>query len=125
MPGISRRWVWRSKSGTLCRFSFGHRSPSFITEFGPDGSPLFNNRVALDYHGLALEEWQSADLFKLLHPQDVERVRSEAASKFRSGSPYEIETRLKRKDGQYRWFLFRFNPVRDEQGQLTRWYAAA
>ena len=100
-------------------------TPSFITEFGPDGSPLFNNRVALDYHGLALEEWQSADLFKLLHPQDVERVRNEGASNFQRGFRYEIEARLRRKDGQYRWFLFRFNPVRDEQGQLTRWYAAA
>jgi transcriptional regulator with GAF, ATPase, and Fis domain len=45
-------------------------------------------------------------------------------SKFRTGSPFEIERRLRRKDGQHRWFLFRFNPMRDEQGPITRWYAA-
>src|SRR6266850_4432247 len=100
-------------------------TPLHITEFGPDGVPLYNNQAALDYHGLTLEEWRSADLDRLLHPQDAERMRREHPSKFLSGSPYEFEVRLRRKDGQYRWFLFRFNPIRDEEGHLTRWYAAA
>src|SRR6266404_376822 len=100
-------------------------TPMHITEFGPDGSPLYNNQAALDYHGLTVNEWRSADLHSLLHPQDAERVASDGANKFLSGSPFEMEVRLKRKDGQYRWFFFRFNPIRDEQGRLTRWYAAA
>ncbi len=100
-------------------------TPLHITEFGPDGNPLYNNQAALDYHGLTLEEWRSADLHGLLHPQDAERMTSEGPSKFRSGSPHELEARLRRRDGQYRWFLFRFNPILDEQGRLTRWYAAA
>jgi formate hydrogenlyase transcriptional activator len=100
-------------------------TPMHITEFGPDGSPLYNNQAALDYHGLTVNEWKRADLHSLLHPQDAERVASEGASKFLSGSPFEMEVRLKRRDGQYRWFFFRFNPIRDEQGRLTRWYAAA
>jgi PAS domain S-box-containing protein len=100
-------------------------TPQHITEFGPEGSPLYNNQAALDYHGLSLEEWQSSDVHRLLHPQDAERVTREAPGKFRSGSPYEMEARLRRRDGQYRWFLFRFKPMLDEQGRLTRWYAAA
>jgi formate hydrogenlyase transcriptional activator len=100
-------------------------TPMHITEFGPDGSPLYNNQAALDYHGLTVNEWKSADLHSLLHPQDAERVASDGAGKFLSGSPFEMEVRLKRKDGQYRWFFFRFNPIRDDQGRLTRWYAAA
>jgi PAS domain S-box-containing protein len=100
-------------------------TPQFITEFGPDGSPLYNNQAALDYHGLTLEEWQVTDWHGLVYPHDTERILHEAISGFRSGSPYEMEMRLRRKDGQYRWFLFRFNPIRDEQGHLTRWYAAA
>jgi len=100
-------------------------TPMHITEFGPDGSPLYNNQAALDYHGLTVNEWKSADLHSLLHPQDAERVASEGASKFLSGSPFEMEVRLKRKDGHYRWFFFRFNPIWDEQGRLTHWYAAA
>jgi PAS domain S-box-containing protein len=100
-------------------------SPQHVTEFGPDGSPLYNNQAALDYHGLTLEEWRSADLNRLLHPQDADRMRREYPGKFRSGSPYEFEVRLRRRDGEYRWFLFRFKPMVDEQGRLTRWYAAA
>jgi len=100
-------------------------SPQHIVELGPDSSRLYVNQPALDYWGLTLEEWQDADLDTLLHPQDVQRVMSEALDKFRSGSPYEFEGRLRRRDGQYRWFLFRHNPLLDEQGRVTRWYVAA
>jgi formate hydrogenlyase transcriptional activator len=99
-------------------------SPQHIAEFGPDGNRLYSNQAMLDYYGLTLEEWQDAELNRLFHPQDAGRVRSERASKFQSGSPYEFEARLRRRDGQYRWFLFRFKPMLDEQGRLTRWYAA-
>jgi PAS domain S-box-containing protein len=100
-------------------------TPLHISEFGPDGTPLYNNQAALEYYGHTLEEWHNADWHRRVHPQDTERVWHEAISGFRNGSPYEMEIRLRRKDGQYRWFLFRFNPIRDEQGHLTRWYAAA
>jgi PAS domain S-box-containing protein len=100
-------------------------TPFHITEFGPDGTPLYNNQAALNYHGLTLEEWRSADLDRLLHPQDAERMRREHAAKFQGGSPCEFEIRLRRKDGQYRWFAFRYNAMRDEQGHPIRWYAAA
>ena len=100
-------------------------TPLHITELGPDGTPLYNNKAALDYHGLTLEQWKTSAWDRLLHPQDAERVASEVPGKFQSGSPYEIEARFRRKDGQYRWFVFRFNPIRDEKGRLIRWYAAA
>jgi PAS domain S-box-containing protein len=100
-------------------------TPLHISEFDPDGTPLYNNQTALDYYGLTLEEWHNADWHRRIHPQDTERVWHEAITGFRNGFPYEMEIRLRRKDGQYRWFLFRFNPIRDEQGHLTRWYAAA
>jgi PAS domain S-box-containing protein len=99
-------------------------SPQHIAEVGPHGSRLYSNQAMLDYFGLTLEEWQSSDLNRLFHPQDAERISSERASKFRSGSPYEFEARLRRRDGQYRWFLYRFNPMLDGQGRITRWYAA-
>jgi len=50
---------------------------------------------------------------------------SETQSKFLNGIPHEYEARFLRKDGRYRWFLFRWSPLRDEQGRVTRWYAAA
>ena len=99
-------------------------SPLQIAELGPDGARLYNNRVALDYHGTTLEEWQDADLQQLLHPDDAEFVTSDLPRKLQSGSPFEYEARLRRKDGQYRWFHYRLNPMLDEQGRITRWYAA-
>ncbi len=99
-------------------------SPMHITEMGPDGTRLYNNRAARDYHGITLEEWPGADLQQLLHPQDATFVTKDLPEKFQGGSPFEYEVRLRRKDGQYRWFHYRFNPVSDEQGLITRWYAA-
>jgi transcriptional regulator with GAF, ATPase, and Fis domain len=64
-------------------------------------------------------------LNSLLYPQDAERMAREQPRKFLGRSPYEIEVRLRRTDGQYRWFLCRFKPMLDEQGRLTRWYASA
>jgi len=100
-------------------------TPQHVTVLGPDRSRLYNNHAALDYHGLTLEEWQAADPDRLFHPQDWERLSREVYGKFLSGSSLDIEVRLRRRDGQYRWFLIRYNPTLDEQGRPTRWYAAA
>ena len=100
-------------------------APQHIFVEGPDGSRLYVNQAALDYYGLTLEEWRSSDRRKVVYPGDWERRMSEVQSKFLSGLPHDAEVRLLRRDGQYRWFLCRFNPILDERGRLTRWYAAA
>jgi formate hydrogenlyase transcriptional activator len=90
----------------------------------PDRTLLYANQAALDYLGLTFEEWRTYDRRRLCHPDDWERVMSEAQDKFSSGLPHETELRFLRNDGKYRWFLFRWNPIRDDQGRLTRWYVA-
>jgi formate hydrogenlyase transcriptional activator len=60
---------------------------------------------------------------RIFHPEDLERLRDERQAALARGLPFEIEQRARRKDGQYRWFLIRYNPFRDEQGLLVRWYA--
>jgi PAS domain S-box-containing protein len=106
-------------------------TPQHVAVLGPDRGRLFSesrlniNQAALDYHGLTFEEWQKTDPRKLFHPDDWDRIWNEDRSNFSKGLPYESEARLLRKDGQYRWFLFRHNPVHDEQGHVTRWYVAA
>jgi PAS domain S-box-containing protein len=82
------------------------------------------NRASLDYLGITLEEWQDAGLQQVMHPQDAEIVAKNLPGQLQSGSPFEYEVRLRRKDGQYRWFHFRFNPMSDEEGRVTRWYLA-
>jgi PAS domain S-box-containing protein len=102
-------------------------APQYVAVLGPDRDRdrLYINKTMLDYTGLTLEEWRSSDRRKYYHPDDWERLTSETQSKFLSGIPHEYEARFLRKDGKYRWFLFRWNPLRDEQGRITRWYAAA
>jgi formate hydrogenlyase transcriptional activator len=67
-----------------------------------------------------LDEWKDADLQEVF----AGLVTNELPGKFRNGLPFEYEVRLKRKDGQYRWFHYRLRPMADEQGRITRWYAA-
>jgi PAS domain S-box-containing protein len=102
-------------------------TPQYIAVTGPDRdrTRLYANQTLLDYLGFTLEEWRSSDRQKYYHPGDWERVISEAEGNFSSGLPHEYEARFLRKDGEYRWFLFRWNPIRDDQGRLRRWYAAA
>ena len=95
-------------------------SPLHITELGPDGARLYTNRASLDYYGITLEEWKEADLQQVFAALAI----NELAEKFQSGLPFESEVRLKRKDGQYRWFHYRLSPMSDEHGRITRWYAA-
>jgi PAS domain S-box-containing protein len=99
-------------------------SPLHIAELGPDGARLYTNRASLDYYCISLAEWQDVGARQLLHPQDAEVVTNELPGKLQGGSPFEYEVRLKNRDGQYRWFNYRLNPMLDEQGRITRWYAA-
>jgi len=105
--------------------------PQLVSVLGPGGERLYTNRIGLDYVGLSLEEWrQTPGTFvssrsSFIHPDDRERAaRTYSDSARPGGSVFELELRLRKRDGSYRWFLARFNPLRDEQGQITRWYVA-
>ena len=90
-----------------------------------DGTVLYANNQLLDFFGMSLEEVQASDFrTRTFHSDDLDRVRAAREDAVARGVPWEIETRLLRKDGQYRWFLIRFNPLRDDEGSVIRWYAA-
>jgi PAS domain S-box-containing protein len=96
--------------------------PQHIFVLGPDGSCLYTNQVARDYHGLLPKDPQGDHLAMFVHPDDRDMVLSERQRLLSNGAPYELEARLLGKDGQYRWFLIRVSPSRDEQGRIIRWY---
>jgi PAS domain S-box-containing protein len=101
-------------------------APWHVAVLGADGKAMYLNKAGLDYHGLTREAWQDYDPHGLIHPDDHNRILTGAGqAKLLGDQPFEIEARLVRKDGKYRWFLFRFNPLRDGKGRVTRWYVTA
>ena len=98
--------------------------PQAIVVQNSSGTPIYANLTTLDYTGLAAED-VIAPYFRerIFHPDDLERLREERKAALARGVPFEIEQRARRKDGQYRWFLIRYNPFRNDQGKVTRWYA--
>jgi len=98
--------------------------PQTIAVLSPDGQPLYGNRSLLQYTGLTIAEMTSADFrARAFHPDDVARLREERRDGLARGVPFELEQRARRHDGEYRWFLVQYHPVRDEHGQTSRWYA--
>jgi len=97
--------------------------PQHIFVLEPDGRFLYANRRDLEYTGLTMEDVLAPDhLARVLHPDDLERLQREREQVIAQGIPWESEARLLGKDGQYRWFLIRLNPLRDAQGRIIRWY---
>jgi len=97
--------------------------PQQVSAFDADWSPLFANRRELEYTGLSAQEAQSKDaIAKIFHPEDFQKLEVLRQRTRSEGAPFEMEARIRGKDGQYRWFLIRDNPLRDEQGRVLRWY---
>jgi PAS domain S-box-containing protein len=87
-----------------------------------DGNVDFFNQRWLDYTGLSLPEARGWGWAKAFHPDDLAIVNEYWRSRIAGGELGEIEARLRRFDGSYRWFLFRANPLRDESGAIVKWY---
>ena len=98
--------------------------PQAIVVQDPAGSPLYANRAALDYIGLTIEDVLAPGFReRIFHPDDVERLGDYRRTALAKGVPFQLEQRALGKDGRYRWFLIHYNPFRDEQGRIVRWYA--
>jgi PAS domain S-box-containing protein len=97
-------------------------APQLVTVYGPESERLYANRVALTYFGMSLDDWRLLPMGSDTHPDDLQRLKAPVARAFTEGSGFEMETRLRKHDGSYRWFLARGTPVRDQQGKITRWH---
>jgi PAS domain S-box-containing protein len=97
--------------------------PTFIAVTRPDGYILSVNQAALDYHGITLQDTQQEDFAaRWFHPDDMERLSEVLRQSLRHPRQFECEYRALGKDGKYRWFLVRYNPLLDPQGDIERWY---
>src|SRR5260370_42382889 len=87
-----------------------------------DGSADFFNQRWLDYTGLSPEQARDWGWTAALHPDDLNRLVDYWRTVLASGKPGEIEGRLRRFDGIYRWFLFRATPSFDNDGRVVKWF---
>ncbi len=98
--------------------------PHTIVVLDPKGNALYANQAMLDYTSLTMQDVLASDFrARTFHPDDLERVGQEREAGFARGLPFEIELRVLRKDGHYHWLLLRYNPLRDKEERLVRWYA--
>jgi PAS domain S-box-containing protein len=99
--------------------------PAMAWVAGPDGAVQFRNRRWVEYTGLS--QLGKADKVgtNAVHPEDQDRIVRRLDASFASGDPFEEEMRIRRTDGEYRWFLTRAVPLRDKRGKVVKWYGAA
>jgi PAS domain S-box-containing protein len=100
--------------------------PAHIYVLNIAGSVQYVSQAVMEYTGLSLEDVKQEDYRdRVIHPEDFKRVRAGRAASLRRGAPFSTEQRVLGNNGQYRWFLVRYNPQLDEQGRIDRWYVAA
>ena len=100
-------------------------TPHHLYVFGPDGGLLYVNQFGLAYLGADLAAMVAPSRINFIHPDDRQGYLAEKEKGLLAGKSYEYELRIRRHDGTYRWFLGRGNPLKDEQGRITRWYNTA
>jgi PAS domain S-box-containing protein len=98
--------------------------PTLVWRAGPEGNPDFLNQPALDYTGLSLDQ-ASVGWPRAFHPDDKKGMLERWGAIRESGMRGGLEARLRRFDGEYRWFLFQAEPLRDEAGNIVKWYGSA
>lgn len=96
--------------------------PALAWSARADGNADFFNQLYLDFVGLSAEEARGWDWRTAVHPDDVDGLAATWRRIMASEAPGEAEARLRRNDGAYRWFLFRVNPLHDENGSIISWY---
>ena len=98
--------------------------PAMVATTLPDGSADYVNERWLEYYGLSLEDLRDWRWKVVVHPEDEPNLMDEWLSAVATGKALETESRMRRADGEYRWFAIRTVPLRDESGRIVKWYAA-
>jgi PAS domain S-box-containing protein len=99
--------------------------PAHVWSTQPDGSVDFISQRWLESTGLSAEDALGWDWASVIHPEDLARFVAEWRAALAAGQPMESEARLRRADGDYRWWLIRNVPLRDELGNVIKWYGTS
>ena len=125
---LDRLRAWRKGDRTTARErelyfqTMADAMPEIIWTADPNGMDDFFNQRCFDYTGLTLKQLRGASWHEIIHPDDLEGCLAKWTSALQTGDPYDVEYRLRGKDGGFRWFLGRANPVRDANGEVVKWF---
>jgi diguanylate cyclase (GGDEF)-like protein/PAS domain S-box-containing protein len=125
---LDRLRAWRKGDRTTARErelyfqTMADAMPEIIWTADPNGMDDFFNQRCFDYTGLTLKQLRGASWHEIIHPDDLEGCLAKWTSALQTGNPYDVEYRLRGKDGGFRWFLGRANPVRDANGEVVKWF---
>src|ERR1700682_1872094 len=97
--------------------------PTFVVSTLADGAVDFASQSWLDYLGRSREEILGWSWMQVVHPEDLDTLLNSWQMALAAGEPLETEARIRRADGEYRWFLARAVPLSDEKGNVVKWYA--
>jgi PAS domain S-box-containing protein len=111
-PSADRLWLRRVVNAL----------PGLVWTALPEGHIDFLNRRWCEYTGLGVDQACGRGWHTIIHPEDLAEVAARWRSIVLSGEPGDTEARLRRFDGEYRWFLISANPMRDNAGQIVKWY---
>jgi PAS domain S-box-containing protein len=100
-------------------------TPAMVHSARPDGSLDYFNQRWLDYLGASLEEIKDWKWTSKIHPEDADAFVEKWRSSVRTGDAFEAEARVRRADGVYRWMLHRKVPLRDDRGNIIKWYGSS
>src|SRR5262249_10034768 len=93
----------------------------FLARLSPDGTPEIFNRPLLEYIGKTAEQTKKWKTNDIIHPDDLAHSIEVSSNAISKGQPFDIEHRLRRFDGLYRWFQNRGVPVRNGEGRILHW----
>jgi len=96
--------------------------PEIIWTANPTGEDDYFNQKCFEYTGLSFQQLQGSSWQQIVHPDDLDNSSSEWQTALRTGNAYNVEYRLRGKDGSYRWFVGRANPIRDAKGEIIKWF---
>ncbi|MCI0637499.1 MAG: PAS domain S-box protein, partial [Gemmataceae bacterium] len=96
--------------------------PGIVWTARPDGWINYANHFWLNFTGMTMAETEGSGWAAAVHPEDVPRVSELWAKSLATGQPIEVEYRLKRADGVFRWFLAQGRPLRDREGRVAKWF---
>jgi len=97
-------------------------APEIIWTADVNGMDDYFNRKCFDYTGLTFEQLRGTGWTVIVHPDDRGLCAAKWESALRTGEPYDVQYRLQGRDGTYRWFICRGNPIRDAEGEVVKWF---